>query len=144
MENTKHLYHHYLSTLFFLFYLHFSELYVLSIPQACTEMVMPMTCSNESMFPPYSYSYEAFEDQCKAKYGVLPRSHWITTEYGGNVRQSHFVDTTFLSFPLIYFWVFFYLKNFPTHINAQKCSRWLLLTENWASIKEIRKQHHLL
>ncbi|KAG6495113.1 hypothetical protein ZIOFF_042904 [Zingiber officinale] len=35
--------------------------------QACTEMVMPMTCSNESMFPPSSYSYEAFEDQCKAK-----------------------------------------------------------------------------
>ncbi|XP_042405795.1 lysosomal Pro-X carboxypeptidase-like [Zingiber officinale] len=52
--------------------------------QACTEMVMPMTCSNESMFPPSSYSYEASEDQCKAKYGVLPRPHWITTEYGGN------------------------------------------------------------
>ncbi|VAI80902.1 unnamed protein product [Triticum turgidum subsp. durum] len=26
--------------------------------QACTEMVMPMTVSNESMFPPSGFSYE--------------------------------------------------------------------------------------
>ncbi|XP_016474216.1 uncharacterized protein LOC107796017 isoform X1 [Nicotiana tabacum] len=51
--------------------------------QACTEMVMPMTCSNESMFPPSSYSYKEFKEDCKKKYGVEPRPHWITTEFGG-------------------------------------------------------------
>ncbi|KAG5559539.1 hypothetical protein RHGRI_009164 [Rhododendron griersonianum] len=51
--------------------------------QACTEMVMPMTCSNESMFPPSSYDYKEFAEDCRTKYGVTPRPHWITTEYGG-------------------------------------------------------------
>lgn len=52
--------------------------------QACSEMVMPMTCSNESMFPPSAYDYKGFEDQCMKSYGVKPRPHWITTEYGGS------------------------------------------------------------
>lgn len=51
--------------------------------QACTEMVMPMNCSDESMFPPYSYDYKEFASSCKIKYGVMPRPHWITTEFGG-------------------------------------------------------------
>lgn len=51
--------------------------------QACTEMVMPMSCSNQSMFPAYEYDYEAFEEQCMSRYGVKPRPHWITTEFGG-------------------------------------------------------------
>ncbi|KAM7472948.1 hypothetical protein LguiA_011131 [Lonicera macranthoides] len=51
--------------------------------QACTEMVMPMICSNESMFPPSSFSYKDFAEDCFEKYGVIPRPHWITTEYGG-------------------------------------------------------------
>lgn len=51
--------------------------------QACTEMVMPMTVSNESMFPPSTYSLQEFGDECKSRYGVRPRPHWITTEFGG-------------------------------------------------------------
>ncbi|KDP38645.1 hypothetical protein JCGZ_03998 [Jatropha curcas] len=51
--------------------------------QACTEMVMPMTCSKESMFPPSGFDYKEFSKGCKKKYGVMPRPHWITTEYGG-------------------------------------------------------------
>lgn len=51
--------------------------------QACTEMVMPMTCSSESMFPPSSFSYKDFSDSCTKQYGVQPREHWITTEFGG-------------------------------------------------------------
>ncbi|XP_019258787.1 PREDICTED: lysosomal Pro-X carboxypeptidase isoform X2 [Nicotiana attenuata] len=53
------------------------------VQEACTEMVMPMTCSNESMFPPSSYSYKEFTEDCKKKYGVEPRPHWITTEFVG-------------------------------------------------------------
>ncbi|XP_027173639.1 lysosomal Pro-X carboxypeptidase [Coffea eugenioides] len=51
--------------------------------QACTEMVMPMTCSNGSMFPPSPYSYKEFADDCSRQFGVWPREHWITTEFGG-------------------------------------------------------------
>ncbi|KAJ6829213.1 lysosomal Pro-X carboxypeptidase [Iris pallida] len=51
--------------------------------QACTEMVMPMTCLDECMFPPFTYEYKDFENDCKDKFGVRPRPHWITTEYGG-------------------------------------------------------------
>lgn len=59
--------------------------------QACTEMVMPMTCSNQSMFPPSKFDYEEFATDCKKKYGVSPRPHWITTEYGGEVRFFNFI-----------------------------------------------------
>ncbi|VAI93033.1 unnamed protein product [Triticum turgidum subsp. durum] len=52
--------------------------------QACTEMVMPMAVSNESMFPPFGFSYEERSKGCLANYGVRPRMHWITTEYGGH------------------------------------------------------------
>ncbi|KAI3443989.1 hypothetical protein Pfo_000654 [Paulownia fortunei] len=56
--------------------------------QACTEMVMPMTVSNESMFPPSSFSYKEYADDCMKNYGVRPRRHWITTEFGGtNIEQ---------------------------------------------------------
>ncbi|KAJ6857383.1 hypothetical protein NC651_038934 [Populus alba x Populus x berolinensis] len=51
--------------------------------QACTEMVMPMTCSEESMFPTSSFSYEEFSEDCMRTFGVKPRPHWITTEFGG-------------------------------------------------------------
>ncbi|XP_037462459.1 lysosomal Pro-X carboxypeptidase-like isoform X2 [Triticum dicoccoides] len=52
--------------------------------QACTEMVMPMIVSNESMFPPFSFSYENNSEGCLTYYRVRPRIHWITTEYGGH------------------------------------------------------------
>ncbi|KAL6873409.1 hypothetical protein ACP4OV_013491 [Aristida adscensionis] len=51
--------------------------------QACTEMIMPMVVSNESMFPPSTFSYDERSDECLASWGVRPRPHWITTEYGG-------------------------------------------------------------
>ncbi|GAU48023.1 hypothetical protein TSUD_183410, partial [Trifolium subterraneum] len=53
--------------------------------QACTEMVMPMSCSKESsMFPPYEYNYSSFEEDCLKNFGVKPRPKWITTEFGGH------------------------------------------------------------
>ncbi|KXG20504.2 lysosomal Pro-X carboxypeptidase [Sorghum bicolor] len=51
--------------------------------QACTEMIMPMSSSNESMFPPSTFSYEDRFNYCFRFFGVRPRPHWITTEYGG-------------------------------------------------------------
>ena len=66
--------------------------------QACTEMVMPMTCSNESMFPPSGFDYKEFVQQCMKRYGVLPRPHWITTEYGGKVSTSLLMNSVTGSF----------------------------------------------
>ncbi|KAJ4810571.1 Serine carboxypeptidase S28 family protein [Rhynchospora pubera] len=51
--------------------------------QSCTEMVMPMTITNESMFPPYNWTYDDDISSCNSTYGIKPRPHWITTEYGG-------------------------------------------------------------
>ncbi|CAN0838474.1 Lysosomal Pro-X carboxypeptidase [Linum grandiflorum] len=51
--------------------------------QACTEMVMPMTRTEESMFPPSGFDYKQFAQDCKSQFGVMPRPHWITTEFGG-------------------------------------------------------------
>ncbi|KAH7671870.1 Peptidase S28 protein [Dioscorea alata] len=59
--------------------------------QACTEMVMPMSRSNESMFLPYAYDYKQREAYCKSIFGVQPRPHWITTEYGG-YRIEHVLE----------------------------------------------------
>ncbi|KAG4930568.1 hypothetical protein AAZX31_17G152700 [Glycine max] len=53
--------------------------------QACTEMVMPMSSSQESsMFPPYEYNYTSIQAECLKKFGVKPRPRWITTEFGGH------------------------------------------------------------
>ncbi|KAL1370955.1 hypothetical protein HN51_001169 [Arachis hypogaea] len=62
--------------------------------QACTEMVMPMSCDPESsMFPPYKFNYSDYEEGCVRNYGVKPRPKWITTEFGG-----HKIDATLKKF----------------------------------------------
>ncbi|KAL5556731.1 hypothetical protein UlMin_038967 [Ulmus minor] len=53
--------------------------------QACTEMVMPMSCSQDSsMFPTYDYNFTSFQEECLKDYNVKPRPIWITTEFGGH------------------------------------------------------------
>ncbi|KAI9076430.1 hypothetical protein K1719_041665 [Acacia pycnantha] len=52
--------------------------------QACTEMIMPQGASREDgIFPVYEWKYEDRVAYCSAKYGVEPRPHWITAEFGG-------------------------------------------------------------
>ncbi|WZZ16059.1 hypothetical protein YC2023_109148 [Brassica napus] len=46
-------------------------------------MVMTLSCSNKSMFPPYENDFEKIEEQFMSRFGVKPRPHWITTEFGG-------------------------------------------------------------
>lgn len=48
-------------------------------------MVMPMSTSQESMFPPSDFDYVAYEDECIQSYNVRPRPRWVTTEFGGHV-----------------------------------------------------------
>ncbi|KAG2275010.1 hypothetical protein Bca52824_057565 [Brassica carinata] len=55
-------------------------------------MVMTISCSNESMFPPYENDFEAIEEQFMSRCGVKPRPHWITTEFGGKVCASEGVQ----------------------------------------------------
>nr|ABR17682.1 unknown [Picea sitchensis] len=53
--------------------------------QACTEMVMPMADDpKKSMFPNSTFDYQERVDSCESAYGVQPRRHWITTQYGGH------------------------------------------------------------
>uniref|UniRef100_A0A5B7BS65 Putative lysosomal Pro-X carboxypeptidase n=1 Tax=Davidia involucrata TaxID=16924 RepID=A0A5B7BS65_DAVIN len=53
--------------------------------QACTEMVMPMSCNQDtSMYPAYDYNYSSFQEECWKDFRVKPRPTWITTEFGGH------------------------------------------------------------
>ncbi|KAK8942817.1 hypothetical protein KSP39_PZI009564 [Platanthera zijinensis] len=57
--------------------------------QSCTEMVMPIECmGNEQMFEAYPFNFTDYTSWCKALFNVVPRPHWITTEYGGrNIKE---------------------------------------------------------
>lgn len=57
--------------------------------QECTEMVMPFSSTpNTTMYPLDLFDFKSFAEDCKRKYGVVPRPHWITTEFGGhNIRR---------------------------------------------------------
>jgi lysosomal Pro-X carboxypeptidase len=58
--------------------------------QACTEMVMPMSYSEDkSMFPPYRFDYVSYAEDCVKNFGVKPRPLWISTEFGGHVSYSY-------------------------------------------------------
>lgn len=53
--------------------------------QACTEMIMPLSSNpNNSMFPAWSFNLSERMSECKDSYGVYPRPHWITQEFGGH------------------------------------------------------------
>ncbi|KAJ6801054.1 lysosomal Pro-X carboxypeptidase-like isoform X2 [Iris pallida] len=53
--------------------------------QKCTEMVMPIgVSSNESMFEVDPFNITEFTKGCQKDYGITPRPHWITTEFGGH------------------------------------------------------------
>lgn len=52
--------------------------------QACTEMIMPTSGSNEeSIFPENEWNYTRRYQSCLGYYEVPPRPNWITTEFGG-------------------------------------------------------------
>lgn len=62
--------------------------------QSCTELILPTEANNkESIFPVSTYNYTATAESCEAYYGVAPRQHWITTEFGGKVSvlNCHFL-----------------------------------------------------
>ncbi|KAM3303020.1 lysosomal Pro-X carboxypeptidase isoform X1 [Capsicum chacoense] len=53
--------------------------------QTCSEMVMPIgRGKNDTMFFSEPFNLDEFMKDCKKKYGVSPRPHWITTYYGGH------------------------------------------------------------
>jgi len=56
--------------------------------QACTEMVMPMSSNPEnSIFPQFTFDIDSYKQDCFNMFGVEPRAHWITTEFGGHDIQ---------------------------------------------------------
>jgi hypothetical protein len=84
-------------------------------------MIMPMSTSNASMFPPSSFSYEDTSNACFQSTGVRPRPHWITTEYGGYVSVVFRVSVVYV-----------------------QALHWKLPAENQQGAQEVREQHHLL
>ncbi|KAA8544159.1 hypothetical protein F0562_022205 [Nyssa sinensis] len=57
--------------------------------QTCTEMVMPIGYgANETMFQASPFDLGNFTKSCQDLFGVTPRPHWITTEFGGHDIKS--------------------------------------------------------
>ncbi|XP_010031434.2 lysosomal Pro-X carboxypeptidase [Eucalyptus grandis] len=52
--------------------------------QTCTEMVIPMGITRNTMFPPKPFNLNSFSNACKSVFGVPPRPHWVTTYFGGH------------------------------------------------------------
>ncbi|KAM7264752.1 hypothetical protein ACFE04_002435 [Oxalis oulophora] len=51
--------------------------------QVCSDMVQPFgSVNNDTMFPASPFSLKEYEDNCKSRYGVLPRPHWLATYFG--------------------------------------------------------------
>ncbi|KAG7586364.1 hypothetical protein ISN45_Aa02g016680 [Arabidopsis thaliana x Arabidopsis arenosa] len=47
------------------------------------DMVMPISYLNQNMFPPFENDEKGDQEYCLRLYGVKPRPHWTTTEFGG-------------------------------------------------------------
>ncbi|XP_020257554.1 lysosomal Pro-X carboxypeptidase-like isoform X2 [Asparagus officinalis] len=57
--------------------------------QTCSEMVMPIGCdSNDTMFQAQPFNIYNYTMDCQKKWGVTPRPHWMTTEFGGHNIKS--------------------------------------------------------
>ncbi|XP_010267352.1 PREDICTED: lysosomal Pro-X carboxypeptidase-like [Nelumbo nucifera] len=53
--------------------------------QTCSELVMPIgRGSNDTMFPSSPFDLKNYTKSCQDLYGVPPRPHWITTQFGGH------------------------------------------------------------
>ncbi|KAL6199820.1 hypothetical protein ACLB2K_029602 [Fragaria x ananassa] len=52
--------------------------------QTCSDMVIPINVSNDTMFPPYKFDIDEYTKDCIATYGVPPRPNWVTTYFGGH------------------------------------------------------------
>ncbi|KAF9595597.1 hypothetical protein IFM89_001346, partial [Coptis chinensis] len=59
------------------------------IDRTCAEMVMPIGHGiNSTMFEYSPFNLSEFSEGCRKLYGVDPRPHWVTTEFGGtNIKQ---------------------------------------------------------
>ncbi|GLJ47284.1 hypothetical protein SUGI_0998490 [Cryptomeria japonica] len=53
--------------------------------QTCTEMVLPISNPpGTTMLRPSYFDIESYSRDCYLTYGVMPRQHWATTEFGGH------------------------------------------------------------
>ncbi|XP_068649264.1 uncharacterized protein [Aristolochia californica] len=53
--------------------------------QTCSEMVMPIgRGENDTMFQAMPFDLKNETEFCQSLFGVTPRPHWITTEFGGH------------------------------------------------------------
>ncbi|EEF38691.1 lysosomal pro-X carboxypeptidase, putative [Ricinus communis] len=53
--------------------------------QTCTEMVFPIGYGdNETMFQPSPFDINNYKKECLQVFGIKPRPHWVTTEFGGH------------------------------------------------------------
>ncbi|XP_021692125.2 uncharacterized protein LOC110673327 [Hevea brasiliensis] len=52
--------------------------------QRCSELVIPVGITNNTMFQADPFNIDSLSERCKSWYNVQPRPHWVTTYYGGH------------------------------------------------------------
>ncbi|KAF6171032.1 hypothetical protein GIB67_014612 [Kingdonia uniflora] len=81
--------------------------------QMCTELIAPPEHPNNTMFQ-YNDNEKSFEEVCKDTFGVRPRYHLLTTQYGRHVSFSYNITiVNFLSIHQVQFQINFI--NFAEH-----------------------------
>lgn len=101
------------------------------VSKTCTEMVMPIGYGpNETMFQSRPFDLNNFTATCQDLFGITPRPHWITTEFGGHVSSKKLTLMSQLKAKRLYYET--------TYLNV--CN---IVTEYQFSTWEVRKQHNL-
>eukprot|EP00253_Pinus_taeda_P010179 PITA_10179 len=68
--------------------------------QTCTEMFIPLAPdARTTMFPSLPFDLKAYLKECHEEYGVLPRPHWVTTQFGGH--REYILDSLFMRINLL-------------------------------------------
>ena len=65
-------------------------------------MVIPIGCSNDTMFPPDPFNLSSYTEQCNSEYGVPPRPHWVTTYFGGHVHIDSLLRNFFVASHIVF------------------------------------------
>ncbi|XAR59690.1 Lysosomal Pro-Xaa carboxypeptidase [Bertholletia excelsa] len=61
--------------------------------QTCAEMEMPIGCeANDTMFEATPFDLNNYTRECEELFGVTPRPHWITTEFGATLFSNGLRD----------------------------------------------------
>ncbi|GLJ47247.1 hypothetical protein SUGI_0997320 [Cryptomeria japonica] len=58
----------------------------------CMKMMFPISNRPGTMLRPSNFDFKSHSKECCHRYGVLPRQHWVTTEFGVHEMKTALKD----------------------------------------------------